>query len=180
MRWGLLAVILAVLAGAPQASAAGCAGLSGHFAPVRGSAGAGNIVYTLSVHNGGTASCTLQGLPVLQLYGLTGMTVPTHVVRDPRFTPKPFVLRPGKTATAMTRFSPDVPGPGEPKGASRRPSLTALRLERVDDRGEKRRLPLDLAVRSLGGDLVELQLGRFETAVVAGERGEAGRGVDGT
>ncbi len=128
MRWGLLAVILAVLAGAPQAFAAGCAGLSGHFAPVRGSAGAGNIVYTLSVHNGGTASCTLQGLPVLQLYGLTGMPVPTHVVRDPRFTPKPFVLRPGKTTAAMTRFSPDVPGPGEPavKGRCEPEAYTVL------------------------------------------------------
>lgn len=128
MRWGLLIGILVVLAGAPQASAAGCAGLSGKLAAVPGSAGAGNIVYRLSVHNGGTSSCVLQGLPKLRLYALDGTPVPTHVLPDPRYVPKPFVLRPGKTASAMARFSPDVPGVGEPavKGHCERVAWTAL------------------------------------------------------
>ena len=128
LRFGLLVGILAVLAGAPQASAAGCAGLTGKFAVVPGSAGAGNIVYRLSVHNGGSASCVLQGLPKLRLYALDGTPVPTHVLPDPRYVPTPFVLRPGKTASAMARFSPDVPGVGEPavKGHCEPVAWTAL------------------------------------------------------
>ena len=117
MRFALLLGILAVLAAAPQASAAGCAGLSGSFTVVRGSPGAGGISYTLRIHNAGTRACVLRGLPALRLLGLHGRPLPTHVTRDPRFTSTtPFVLRPGRTASATARFSPDVPGPGEGMG----------------------------------------------------------------
>ena len=59
-------------------------------------------------------SCLLRGLPQLRLLGIGGKALPTKVVPDPRYTPKPFVLRPGHATTAKARFSPDVPGPGEP------------------------------------------------------------------
>jgi hypothetical protein len=91
------------------AVAAACAGLTGSFKGVPNSAGAGNIVFALRVHNGGTAPCTLPGPPRVKLVG-----APTHVVPDPRYKPKALVLQPGKTAVAMARFSPDVPGVGEP------------------------------------------------------------------
>ena len=128
MRWALLIGLLAALAAPGSSSAATCSGLSGKFAAVPGSAGAGNIVYRLSVHNGGSASCVLQGLPKLRLYALDGTPLPTHVGPDPRYVPKPFVLRPGKTASAMARFSPDVPGVGEPavKGHCEPVAWTAL------------------------------------------------------
>ena len=129
MRSVLLIGILAALA-APggSSSATGCSGLSGKFAAVPGSAGAGNIVYRLSVHNGGSAVCILHGLPELRLLDTHGKRLPTKVVLDPRFAPKPLVLRPGKTASAMARFSPDVPGVGEPavKGHCEPVAWTAL------------------------------------------------------
>ena len=105
LRWGLLIGILVVLAAPAPSSAAGCAGLSGKFAAVPGSAGAGNIVYALD-----------------------GTPLPTHVALEPSYVAKPFVLRPGKTASAMARFSPDVPGVGEPavKGHCEPVAWTAL------------------------------------------------------
>jgi Protein of unknown function (DUF4232) len=115
MRLALLAGILAALAVPGGSSAAGCSGLTGRFSVVPGSAGAGNIVYALRLKDGGSQSCLLRGLPVLRLLGARGQALPTHIVLDPRFKQvRPFLLRPGKTATAMARFSPDVPGPGEP------------------------------------------------------------------
>jgi Domain of unknown function (DUF4232) len=113
VRWGLLAVILVVLAAPACSRAAGCTGLSGTFSVVPGSAGAGNITYALRLHNRGTTACLLRGLPQLRLLGTGGRPLPTKIVADPRFHAKPFLLRPGRTTTAMARFTPDVPGPGE-------------------------------------------------------------------
>lgn len=116
MRWALLLGILAVLAAPAGSQAAGCTRVSGTFAVVPGSAGAGNVVYALRLHNKGAASCLLSRLPELRLLAAAGAKpkqLATKIVADPRFEPRTFLLRPGKTATAQARFSPDVPGPGE-------------------------------------------------------------------
>jgi hypothetical protein len=117
MRLALLLGILVVLA-APAGSqaAGGCTRISGSFAAVPGSAGAGNVVYALRLRNKGTVACLLSRLPQVKLLAVAGKTpkaLPTKVVADPRFRPKVFLLRPGKSAAAQARFSPDVPGPGE-------------------------------------------------------------------
>jgi hypothetical protein len=129
MRRLLLLSILVVLA-APACShaATGCAGLTGSFKVVPGSAGAGNIVYALRLHKTGTGSCVLQGLPKVRLLGTGGKALPTKVLRDPRFTPKPFILRPGHTTTAQARFTPDVPGPGEQQVGACEPVAHTLRV----------------------------------------------------
>ena len=128
MRWAVLLGILAVLAAPAGSQAAGCGSLTGTFKGVPNSAGAGNIVYALRLHNAGTTSCLLQGLPQVRLLGATGTPLPTKVLRDPRFTPKPFVLRPGHTATAQARFTPDVPGPGESTTGACEPVAHTLRV----------------------------------------------------
>jgi hypothetical protein len=133
MRRPLLLGILVVLA-TPACShgatdgATGCAGLTGSFKAVPNSEGAGNIVYALRLHKTGTGTCLLQGLPQVRLLGTGGKPLPTKVVRDPRFTPKPFVLRPGHTATAQARFTPDVPGPGEQHVGACEPVAHTLRV----------------------------------------------------
>ena len=110
--------VLALLAGraAPAASPA-CTGgdLRGVFAVVPGSAGAGNIVYDLRLTNRSTRTCFVTGIPGLRLLGLHGQALPTHVVPAFRgaLTAVLVVLRPGASAVASARFSPDVPGPGE-------------------------------------------------------------------
>ena len=121
----LLALVLVVLAGAAAATSiavahgdASCTGaqLKGTFNVVRGSAGAGNITYKLVLANASTHMCTLTGLPQGRLLGKTGKALPTHVrAASPGMLTAILVrLAPGKTTFATARFSPDVPGPGEP------------------------------------------------------------------
>jgi hypothetical protein len=97
---------------------ASCKGaqLAGTFKVVPGSAGAGNIVYALVLKNVSHSTCRLTGLPQGRLLGKTGKPLPTHVV--PAFkgalAAVLVTLAPGKSTRATARFSPDVPGQGEP------------------------------------------------------------------
>lgn len=99
-------------------AAAPCVGtmLSGTFRLVSGSAGAGNVVYALRLRNRSQATCFVSGLARLRLLGRAGTPLPTRVVPAFRggLTAVRVVLRPGAVAKATARFSPDVPGPGEP------------------------------------------------------------------
>ncbi|MGN6798129.1 MAG: DUF4232 domain-containing protein [Gaiellaceae bacterium] len=122
----LVLVALAVSASATSAVAhsdASCKGaqLKGTFNVVRGSAGAGNITYKLVLKNVSTHVCTLTGLPEGRLLGKTGKALPTHVrAASPSMLTAILVrLVPGKTTFATARFSPDVPGPGEPTAGTR-------------------------------------------------------------
>jgi Domain of unknown function (DUF4232) len=116
---GIGAAVLA-LSGAP-AAVNPCVGsqLSGTFRVVPGSAGAGNIVYALRLRNRSSRTCFVSGLAGLRLLGRTGRPLPTHVTPAfrPGLTAVRVVLRPGHSARAEARFSPDVPGPGEPVNA---------------------------------------------------------------
>jgi uncharacterized protein DUF4232 len=115
---GLLGIGAAVLAltGAPAVKPCTANQLSGTFRAVPGSAGAGNIVYALRLRNRSSRTCFVSGLARLRLLGTTGRPLPTHVAPAfrPGLTAVRVVLRPGQVARADARFSPDVPGPGEP------------------------------------------------------------------
>jgi hypothetical protein len=91
--------------------------LSGSFSVIPGSAGAGNIVYRLRLQNRSAQPCFVSGLAGLRLLGKSGRSLPTHVrpAFRPGLTAVRVVLRPGRAAKADARFSPDVPGPGEPQ-----------------------------------------------------------------
>jgi hypothetical protein len=118
----LLTLVLAVLAASASGAGAhgdsSCTGaqLGGSFNVVRGSAGAGNITYKLVLRNVSTHTCTLTGLPQGRLLAKAGKALPTHVrAASPGMLTAILVrLAPGKTTFATARFSPDVPGPGEP------------------------------------------------------------------
>jgi hypothetical protein len=101
----------------PSPSASACAGgdLGGSFATVPGSAGAGQISYTLTLTNTSSSPCWVSGLPQLQLLDASGGALPTSVTAaEPGTgTAARIVLQPGGSAKADARFSPDVPGPGE-------------------------------------------------------------------
>jgi hypothetical protein len=111
--------------GAAAASGAGaathltsCRGsqLGGTFKAVPGSAGAGNIVYALVLRNVSTSQCDVSGLPQGRLLNQAGKPLPTHVraAFPGALTAVLVRLAPGKSTRATARFSPDVPGPGEP------------------------------------------------------------------
>jgi hypothetical protein len=110
-----------------------CAGgdLSGSFAVVPGSAGAGNIVYALRLTNVSTRTCFVSGIPGLRLLARSGAALPTHVrpAQPGALTAVLVRLAPHGTARATARFSPDVPGPGEPTAGRRcEPTAYSLRV----------------------------------------------------
>ena len=123
MKISLAALIVAATAALSASTAFGhrnvamCSGsqLAGRFAAVYGSAGAGNVVYKLALKNTSAGTCTVTGLPQGQLLGKTKAKVPTHVraANANQLTAILVTLRPGASAYASARFSPDVPGPGE-------------------------------------------------------------------
>jgi hypothetical protein len=89
--------------------------LGATFNAVRGSEGAGNIVYTLVVTDHSTTTCSVSGLPRVVLLGKTGKALPTHVraAFAQGLTAVLVTLTPGKSAKATARFSPDVNGVGD-------------------------------------------------------------------
>jgi Protein of unknown function (DUF4232) len=119
------AVLLALTAAASAdtRTSAPCTGpmLSGTFRAIRGSAGAGNIVYRLRVEDTDRAACFVTGLPGVTLLDGAGRKLPTKssfAGRPGTRTAVMVRLTPGTgTATLTARFSPDVPGPGEPAAA---------------------------------------------------------------
>jgi hypothetical protein len=113
---GTAAAAAAQPAAARQAGACRGSSLSGSFTVVRGSAGAGQIVYRLRLKNASSSPCWVSGLPVVRLLDGKHRPLPTHAsaAQPGRGTAAKIELAPGRSATADARFSPDVPGPGEP------------------------------------------------------------------
>ncbi|HEY2544326.1 MAG TPA: DUF4232 domain-containing protein [Gaiellaceae bacterium] len=116
-----------------QAATAACHGdqLAGKFVGVEGSAGAGQIVYRLTLTNTGSAACYVSGLPQVQLLGTTGGALPTSVsaAQPGTGTGAKISLQPGDSATAEAQFSPDVPGTGDSTSPGQcEPTATVLRV----------------------------------------------------
>jgi hypothetical protein len=113
----LAALTLGSTAGAAH-DAARCRGaqLAGTFAAVPGSPGAGNITYALRLKNVSGSACTVTELPAGRLLGHRRTTLPTHVraAFPGALTAVLVTLAPGRAARATARFSPDIPGSGEP------------------------------------------------------------------
>ena len=136
-RW-LTALLLAlvplavVIGGSSAAAPPACRGgnLLGAFAVVPGSAGAGNIVYRLRVVNHSSRTCFVTGLPRLQLVDRLHHALPTHVTpaMPGAGTAARIFLAPGAHAAATARFSPDIPGPGEPTGGPCEHTAHAIRF----------------------------------------------------
>jgi hypothetical protein len=131
----LLAAVAAVLAHATVVQARDaplCTGsrLEGTFELVPGSQGAGSVVYALRLENRSARRCSVVGVPSVQVMGRTGAFLRT-VVRASRpsaLTPRIVTLGPARAVVAEARFSPDVPGRGEPRLADGQCEPTAYRL----------------------------------------------------
>jgi hypothetical protein len=114
------------------ASAKPCAGLdlSAVFTLIPGSAGAGQIGYTLTVKNTSQAPCSLHGIPQGTLVGASGAALPTHV-KAAGGGGHVVVLPPGASATAVARFSPDVAGTGDSQSGACQPAARTFQLSAV-------------------------------------------------
>jgi hypothetical protein len=126
---------LVATASAGIRSSAPCTGsvLTGTFKVIPGSPGAGNIVYRLRLENTGHAACFVTGLPSVSLLDARGRKLPTKSVfagRPGMLTAVMVPLAAGSgTATLTARFSPDVPGPGEPlSGRQCEPTAYKIRV----------------------------------------------------
>jgi len=114
----------------PASAACSSSQLSGSFAGIEGSAGAGQISYRLTLTNTGTTACFVQGLPQVQLLGTTGSALPTSTSAEPPVVANPpkVSLQPNGAATADARFSPDVNGTGDNSPGQCQPTATVLRV----------------------------------------------------
>ena len=132
--------VLTLLAAAHMAAPCTAGQLSGTFAAVPGSPGAGNIVYALRLRNTSSSACTVTGIPGVTLLDSRGRRLPTHPrpSQPGALTAVLVTLAPGKTARATARFSPDVPGPGEPVTARRCEPVATTLLVRPNGGGTVR------------------------------------------
>jgi hypothetical protein len=104
--------------------------LGGTFTGVPNSAGAGNIVYRLTLYNLSSSTCTLTGLPQGVLLAKTGAKLPTHIrTAFPGRAAVLVRLAPGKVAYANARFSPDVAGTGDEMSGRCEPVAAWLQVE---------------------------------------------------
>lgn len=114
------------------AASAPCAAgsLQGSFDGVAGSAGAGQITYTLTLTNTGATACYVSGIPQVQLLGTTGTALPTAPSAEPPVVASPpnVSLQHGQSAAADARFSPDVNGTGDNAPGQCQPTATVLRV----------------------------------------------------
>jgi uncharacterized protein DUF4232 len=94
--------------------------LTATFDVLEGSAGAGNIVYTLTLKNTSQEDCAVTGMPQVQLLDANGAELPTHVLPSGTGTAVYTLLHPGDTARATARFSPDVDPCGKTPAATLR------------------------------------------------------------
>ena len=110
---------LALAGGGSSAPTPACTGgqLAGNFTAVPGSAGAGNIVYALHVRYLSGPTCFVSGLPQIHLLDRNRRALPTKVTPAFRqgLTAVMVRMSAGHGAKATARFSPDIPGPGEPQ-----------------------------------------------------------------
>ena len=112
----------------PQAARCTGSDLSATFTVQAGSAGAGNIVYTLALTNSSSSTCTLTGLPELQLLDKSGDALPTHASPSPGSEQVGTELHPGGSMKWDARFSPDVPGTGDQQTRRCQPVAATLRV----------------------------------------------------
>jgi uncharacterized protein DUF4232 len=111
-------------------SAKPCTGgqLAGNFSLVPGSAGAGQIVYALTLKNTSSSPCSLRGIPHATLLGATGAALPTHVTAGGAGGTRRVVLQPGASAVAQARFSATVAGQGDSQSGTCQPEAHTLQV----------------------------------------------------
>lgn len=103
--------------------------MSGTFAEVAGSGGAGQVEYRLTLKNTSSTSCYVFGLPQAQLLSAGGSALPTHVAASQSGSSGTrILLAPGHSAVTQARFSPSVAGQGDSQTGPCQPTASILRV----------------------------------------------------
>ncbi|MGI8493486.1 MAG: DUF4232 domain-containing protein [Acidimicrobiales bacterium] len=103
------------------------------FTIIPGSAGAGHVEGRIVLVNVGTNPCRTGGYVGVQLLGASDTPLPTKVVRDTGTPVTTIVVPAGGAASALVRFSPDVPGPGDNPGPSCQPVASGSEITPPND-----------------------------------------------
>jgi hypothetical protein len=101
--------------------------LAATFSVIPNSAGAGQIVYVLTVKNTSPGPCSVRGIPQGTLLGATGTALRTNVKASGPAGGQ-VVLPPGASATAQARFSPDIAGQGDSQSGACQPQAHTFQL----------------------------------------------------
>ena len=101
--------------------------LAATFTLIPGSAGAGQIAYSLTVKNTSQSPCSVRGVPQGTLLGASGTGLPTHI-KPAGGRARTLVLPPSASATAQARFSPDVAGDGDSQSGACQPEAHTFQL----------------------------------------------------
>jgi len=116
------------------AALAECKGsqVTGTFAVVPGSQGAGQISYELRLTNSSPVECYIRNLPEpVQLLDAGGTSLPTNALGTTLV--EQVTVGPGDVAVAEARFSRSVPGSGDSQSGQCQPKATTLRLTLADN-----------------------------------------------
>ena len=82
--------------------------------------------------NSSSATCRTFGYVGMQLLDSGGALLPTNVVRQPGTT-QTITLNAGQSASAVTQFSPDVPGQGDSTTGNCQPVAQSTRITPPND-----------------------------------------------
>ena len=88
---------------------------SGSWRVVPDSQGAGHVAADLAFQNTSGHTCTVAGFPGVSLLASNDHPLPTNVLKDTSVAVTTIKVAPGAWVHSEMRYSPNIPGPGEPQ-----------------------------------------------------------------
>lgn len=96
---------------------------SGTWRVVPDSQGAGHIAADLAFKNTSNHACTIAGFPGISLLASNDHPLPSNVLKDNSIAITTIKVAPGAWVHSEMRYSPNVPGPGEPTTGQCEPTV---------------------------------------------------------
>lgn len=140
---------------------------SGTWRVVPASEGAGHVAADIAFKNVSGHTCTVSGFPGVSLLASNDHPLPTNVLRNSAVAVTTIKVAPGAWVHAEMRYSPNVPGPGEP-GTGQCEPMTVHALAQLP--GDSAWAPVTLDHPTTVCEKGELQVKPF----VGGESSPAG------
>lgn len=104
---------------------------SGTWRVVPDSQGAGHVAADIALQNTSGHTCTVTGFPGVSLLASNDHPLPTNVVKDNAVAVKTLTVAPGGWVHSEMRYSPNVPGPGEPQNGGQCEPMTVHALAQL-------------------------------------------------
>jgi hypothetical protein len=95
---------------------------SGTWRVIPDSQGAGHVAADLAFQNTSGHTCTVAGFPGVSLLASNDHPLPTNVLKDNSGAVTTIKVAPGAWVHSEMRYSPNVPGPGEPDSGQCEPT----------------------------------------------------------